>query len=312
MEQLFEIKKRMKSVNDIGQMTKAMQLVSSAKMRKSRALLEQVLPFFSICAESMVELRKHNHEINNPYFQFRKKKKGEPWKIGYFILTGDQGLAGAYNQNVIRLAEDHIKMKKEENEKQGYNAEITLYVFGSVGKEKLVRDGYPIDTDFSFPISNPNYYQARNVADIIRDKYMTEELDSVYLIFTKLETAVKIKPIVTRIVPVNESALHELFTKTHIEDAGMATSGGELSYHPNAVSVFSFLIDTYLNAMMYGAMVEAHACEQTARMTAMDNATQNASEMLEKLTLKSNQARQTRITNELIEIVNGAEQVQNE
>ena len=310
MKQLFELKKRIKSVSDIGQMTNAMQLVSSAKMRKSRALLEQVLPFFSICAESMVELRKHNREINNPYFQFRKKKKGEPWKIGYFILTGDQGLAGAYNHNVIRLAEDHIRMKKEENEEHGYNAEITLYVFGSVGKEKLVRDGYPIDVEFSFPISDPNYYQARNVADIIRDKYMSGELDSVYIIYTKIESAIKMKPVVTRVVPVNESALHELFTQNHVEDAGMATRGGELSYHPNAVAVFSYLIDTYLNAMMYGAMVEAHASEQTARMTAMDNATQNAGEMLEKLTLMSNQARQTKITNELIEIVNGAEQVQ--
>ena len=311
MKQLFEIKKRIKSVNDIGQMTKAMQLVSSAKMRKSRALLDQVLPFFSICAEGMVELRKHNHEINNPYFQFRKKKKGEPWKIGYFILTGDQGLAGAYNHNVIRMAEDHIHMKKQENEEHGYNAEITLYVFGSVGKEKLVRDGYPIDVDFSFPISDPTYYQARNVADIIREKYISGELDSVYLIYTKIESAIKMKPIVTRVVPVNESALHELFTQNHVEDAGMATRGGELSYHPNAVAVFSYLIDTYLNAMMYGAMVEAYASEQTARMTAMDNATQNAGEMLEQLTLMSNQARQAKITNELIEIVNGAEQVKN-
>lgn len=309
MEQLFEIKKRIKSVSDIGQMTKAMQLVSSAKMRKSRALLEQVLPFFSICAESMVELRKHNHEINNPYFQFRKKKKGEPWKIGYFILTGDQGLAGAYNHNVIRMAEEHIRMKKKENEEHGYNAEIALYVFGSIGKEKLVRDGYPIDVEFSFPISDPNFYQARNVADIIREKYISGELDSVYLIYTKIESSIKMKPVVTRVVPVNESALHELFSQHHVEDAGMATSGGELSYHPNAVSVFSFLIDTYLNAMMYGAMVEAHASEQTARMTAMDNATQSASEMLAKLTLKSNQARQTRVTNDLIEIVNGAEQI---
>ena len=309
MEQLFELKKRIKSVSDIEQMTKAMQLVSSAKMRKSRALLEQVLPFFSICAESMVELRKHNHDIDNPFFRFREKKEGDPWKIGYFILTGDQGMAGAYNHNVIRLAEDHIKEKRKENHELGLNAEITLYVFGSVGKEKLVRDGYPIDLDFSFPITEPNYYDARNVADIIRRKYIEQELDSIYVVYTQMDSPVKIKPVVTRIVPVNEIALHELFTKPHIEDAGMATSGGELSYHPNADDVFSYLIDIYLNAMMYGAMVEAYASEQTARMTAMDNATQNAKEMMVDLTLRTNQARQTKITNELIEIVNGAEQV---
>jgi len=310
MEQLFDLKKRIKSVTEIGQMTKAMQLVSAAKMRKSKTTWEEVFPFFSLCAESMIELRKHNQDIENPYFQLRKKKPGEVWKIGYFILTGDQGLAGAYNHNVIRLAEEHIREKKLDNDKKGLKTETTLYVFGSVGREKLVSDGYAIDPDFSFPITSPTYYEARNVADIIREKYMSGSLDLLYLVYTQMSSAIAMKPIVSRIVPVDVHALEEMLPNSHPEDSGMANNGdAELRYFPNAEGVFAFLIDTYLNAMIYGALVEAFASEQMARMTAMDNASQNADEMLEKLMLLSNQARQSRITGELIEIVNGAEQI---
>lgn len=310
MESIFEIKKRMKSVTEIGQMTRAMELVSASKMRKSKALYDKMYPFFSLCVESMIELRKNNHNIRNEYFNLRKKKPGEIWKIGYFVLTGDQGLAGAYNHNVIRLAEDHIREKRADNDRKGLKTEITLYVFGSVGKERLVRDGYSIDENFSFPITNPTYYEARDVADIVREKYMSEEIDLVYLVYTQMKTAINMKPIVSRIVPVDVNALTYMLPKIHPADVGMATQGnGELSYLPNAEGVFSFLIDTYLNAMLYGALVEAYTSEQTARMTAMENATKNADEMLAKLTLLSNQARQTRITNELIEIVNEAEQI---
>jgi len=310
MEQLYDIKKRIRSITEIQQMTRAMKLVSAAKMRRSKAQLDQVFPFFSLCAESMIEIQRGNKDIDNPYFQLRKKRPGETWKIGYFILTGDQGLAGAYNHNVVRIAEEHIRGKVLDNINKNLKTETTLYVFGSVGREKLERDGHPVDKEFSFPIAEPTYYEARNVADIIRKKYMDGEFDLVYLIYTKMDSVVNMKPIIQRVVPVNTDALMSILP-AGMKDAGMAIEkGAALTYHPNADDVFSFLIDTYLNAMLYGALVEAYASEQTARMTAMDNATKNADDMLLDLTLKSNRARQARITNELIEIVNGANQIQ--
>ncbi len=311
MEQLFDLKKRIRSVGDIRQMTRAMQLVSAAKMRRSRAQLEKVFPFFSLCAESMIELQRSNGDIDNPYFRLRKKTTGETWRIGYFILTGDQGMAGAYNHNVIRIAEEHIQEKIVDNVRKGLKTEYELFVFGKVGREKLTRDGYTVDPNFSFPIAEPSYYVARNIADAIREKYITRELDLVYLIYTKMESSINIEPVINRIVPVNTEALKTILPGGGGgEESGMALEkGASLSYHPNAESVFSFLIDTYLNAMIYGALVEAYASEQTARMTAMDNATKNADEMLDRLTMESNRARQARITTELIEIVNGAEQV---
>lgn len=310
MEQLNEIKKRIRSINDIRQMTRAMQLVSAAKMRKSKAQLDRVFPFFSLCAESMLEIQRSNGgDIDNPYFKLRKKRLGETWKIGYFILTGDQGLAGAYNHNVVKITEDYVQSKILDNVNKGLKTESMLYVFGKVGRDKLARDGFPVDKNFSFPIKEPTYREARQIADIIRSKYMAGEFDLVYLIYTKMESAINMTPIIQRVVPVKTDALRSILP-AGIGDAGVALEKGALiRYHPNPEDVFSFLIDTYLNAMLYGALVEAYASEQTARMTAMDNATKNADEMLEDLTMKSNQARQARITNELIEIVNGANQI---
>lgn len=310
MESLNDIKKRIKSVNDISQLTRAMQLVSAAKMRKSKVQHEMVTPFFTLCAESMMEVYNNAGDIDNPYLTMREKKSGETWKIGYFILTGDQGLAGAYNNNIVKISEEHIQKKILENAQKNVRTEYKLYVFGQMGSDKLSRDGYQVDPEFSFPISEPTYYQARNVANIIRAKYLSGEFDLVYLIYTKMESAVNMKPIINRVLPINTASLQTSITPG-VDDAGLAKEAeGSLDYHPNANEVFSFLIDTYLNSALYGAMVEAFACEQTARMTAMDNANKNADEMMRKLTMQSNRARQARITNELNEIVNGANQVE--
>ena len=115
MENFNAIKKRMKSVNGISQMTNAMQLVSSAKMRRSLILHESMYPFFSLCAESMQEIRNNTSEIDNPFFRLNQKKEGDTWKIGYFVLSGDQGLAGAYNNNMVKITEEHIQRKILEN-----------------------------------------------------------------------------------------------------------------------------------------------------------------------------------------------------
>ena len=310
MESLNDIKKRIKSVNDISQMTHAMQLVSASKMRKSKQQHEMVSPFFTLCAESLMELHANAKDIDNPFLTMREHKIGSTWKIAYFVLTGDQGLAGAYNNNIVKIAEEHIQKKILENAKKNLKTEYKLYVFGHIGGEKLKRDGYAVDPDFSFPISEPTYYEARNVANIIRAKYLSGEFNLVYLIYTKMESAISMKPVITRLVPIDTKYLKDSFA-SGAEDAGIAVEvGSSVDYYPNPEAVFSFLIDTGLNAVMYGAMVEAFACEQTARMQAMDNANRNADEMMKKLTIESNRARQARITNELNEIVNGASQVE--
>ena len=310
MESLNDFKKRIKSVNDISQLTHAMQLVSASKMRKSKQQYDMVSPFFTLCAESLMELHRSAGDIDNPFLKLRQKRSGETWKIAYFVLTGDQGLAGAYNNNIVKITEEHIQKKVMENAQKHIKTEYKLYVFGQMGSGKLKKDGFAVDPDFSYPITDPSYYEARNVANIIRAKYLTGEFDLVYLIYTKMESAITMKPVISRVVPIDTVSLGNFFA-SGAEDAGLALEqGSTVDYHPNADSVFSFLIDTGLNAVVYGAMVEAFACEQTARMQAMDNANRNADEMMKELTMKSNRARQARITNELNEIVNGASQVE--
>jgi F-type H+-transporting ATPase subunit gamma len=306
MEQLSDIKKRIKSVTDIKQMTRAMQLISAVKMRRARSQLDKTMPFFAMCAESMIELRDAGVVIENRFFQLREKKRGETWKIGYFIMTGDQGLAGAYNLNVLSTAEKHIHSKMVDNVRKGLMTTAKLYVLGSIGKERLIRDGFDVIEDFHYPISEPTYYRARDISDYIYDLYETGTLDLVYMIYTRIESAISMKPMVTRILPVNPSALEQLVPAEYSEKKALR-SGGLTEYSPSADEVMNYLINTYLNGMVYGILTEAYASEQTARMTAMDNATDNATDMLQKLTLLNNQARQARITNELTEIVSGAE-----
>ncbi len=307
MEQLSEIKKRINSVKDIKQMTRAMQLISAVKMRRARQQLERTMPFFTLCAETMVELDEMGANIDNRFFTLRQKKKGETWKIGYFVLTGDQGLAGAYNLNVLSTTEHHIRAKTVDNIQKGLNTTVQLYVAGRIGKERLMRDGFDVVEDFQYPINAPTYSRARDIADYIHDLYVNEELDLVYFIYTKMESAITMKPIVTRVLPVNPKALAELVPPElrQVNRGIKATS--EVEFAPSVGAVVNYLINTYLNGMVYGVLTEAYASEQTARMTAMDNATDNAEEMLDKLTLMNNQARQAKITNELSEIVGGAE-----
>ena len=126
METFSAIKKRQKSISDISQMTSAMQLVSGAKMRRSTALHDSMYPFFRICVESMQDICTHFPDINNPFFVLNQKEEGETWKIGYYVLSGDQGLAGAYNNNMVTITENHIQKKIVDNTKKGLQTKYEL------------------------------------------------------------------------------------------------------------------------------------------------------------------------------------------
>lgn len=307
MEQIAEIKKRISSVDDIRQMTRAMQLISAVKMRRARSQLEKTLPFFLHCAETMIEMQKSGIMIDHPFFQLRKKKKGDTWHIGYFILTGDQGLAGAYNLNVLLTTENHIRGKVVDNVNKGLNTTTQLYVAGSIGKERLIHDGFDVVEAFQYPINQPTYYRARDISEYIADLYLSGTLDLVYFIYTRIESAVSLKPMVTRVLPVNPKGLEELVPPNFEMKSRRIKLSRDIEFLPSSGDVVEYLINTYLNGMVFGVLAEAFASEQTARMTAMGNATDSANEMMHDLTLMNNRARQSKITNELSEIVGGAE-----
>ena len=142
----------------------------------------------------------------------------------------------------------------------------------------------------------------------MRNRFLRDDFDLVYLLYTRMDSPVKMEPVALRLLPVDTKSISRVLPD-RLDDAGIATlSGSDLEYFPNSDAVFDYLIDSYTNAMVYGAMVDAFASEQTARLTAMENATDNAEEMMKKLELLSNRARQAKITTELTEIVNGAQQ----
>ncbi|MDO4876314.1 MAG: ATP synthase F1 subunit gamma [Oscillospiraceae bacterium] len=308
METFSAIKKRQKSISDISQMTSAMQLVSGAKMRRSMALHDSMYPFFRICVESMQDICTKFPDITNPFFVLNQKEEGETWKIGYYVLSGDQGLAGAYNNNMVSITENHIQKKIVDNTKKGLQTKYELNIFGRLAREKLERHGYICNRDFSFPIAEPTYYDARTVSSIIKKKFLDKDYDLIYLLYTHMESSVKMEPRAVRLFPVDMKSI-SMILPDNLTDAGMAVDkGSEVEYFPSASAVFDYLIDSYANAMIFGAMVDAYASEQTARLTAMQNANDNAREMMKRLDILSNRARQARITTELTEIVNGAEQ----
>ncbi|MBP7401617.1 MAG: ATP synthase F1 subunit gamma, partial [Clostridia bacterium] len=307
MEQINDIRKRIRSVTDIQQMTRAMQLISAVKMRHARAQLEAVMPFFMRCAETMIEIEKSGARFDNRFFTLRQKEEGETWKIAYFIMMGDQGLAGAYNLNVINTAETYIRDKEKENVAKGLATETRLYVCGTIGKERLIRSGFNVDREFNYPIASPTYYRARDISDFVMDLFDSGKADLIYFIYTRITSAISMHPMITRVIPVNTEALQELVPPEALVADRAIEASESVEYYPDANEVLDFLMDTYLNGMVYGFLTEAFASEQTARMMAMDNATKTAKDMLDSLTLKSNQARQARITNELTEIVSGAD-----
>lgn len=306
MQNINVVKKRIKSVQGIAQMTNAMQLVSAAKKRRSLALRSTMYPFFEHCASSMRDIRKNIDDIDNPFFRLTQKVEGSTWKIAYFVISGDQGLAGGYHNNIVKAVEEHVRRKILENSRKGISTDYKLYVLGNLARERLTHLGYNVDQKFSFSIAEPTFYQARNLVSAIKQKFLTEDFDLVYIAYTHMESALNMKTEVLRLAPVDLKSIDEI-----LADLNDSSSKAKVEYYPDVNEVFSYFIDTYLNAMVYNALTDAYACEQTSRYTAMDNATKSAEDMMKALQLQCNRARQSKITNELTEIINGANQVNN-
>lgn len=290
-------------------MTGAMQLVSAAKKRRSIAMLDNTNPFVKHCLDTMSDVRFSQNAINNPFFTLGQKEAGQTWKIAYFVLSGDQGLAGAYNNNIVKACEEHVRKKILENSHKGITTDYKMYVFGKIAKERLLHLGYSVDTGYSHPIVEPQYFHAQGVVSNIKQKILIENYDLVYLVYTQLESALNMKVNVIRLAPVDFKSIDLM--KTFYDEIDSSGEKKEITYYPDVNEVFGFLVDSYLNAMVYGAMTQSYACEQTARFAAMDNATNSAEDMMKDLQLKFNRARQAKITNELTEIINGANQVNN-
>lgn len=272
-----------------------MKLISAAKLKRARKQLEHALPYFEKVRSTMVDILMHSAGIENKYFDLRNEKEGK--KRAYLILTGDKGLAGGYNHNMIKAVEEHINGDKD----------ALLFVAGNVGKSYFAKNKYNVYMEFEYPVQNPTIYRARDISELILKLFAEGVFDEMYLAFTYMQSTMSVEPQIIKLLPLELQALKEhMKMSENIEDKVDDT----IVYDPSPQDVLDILVAKYVKGVIYGAFVEAFTSEQSARMTAMDNATANADDMLAQLSLSYNRARQAKITQEITEIVAGAEAVQ--
>lgn len=292
MAGMREIKLRIKSIKETRQITKAMKLISAAKLKKARQQLEQTLPFFQKVKDIMADILMHSGEVESKYFDLRHEK--ETFKRAYVIISGDKTLAGGYNHNLLKFAKEKI----------GDDKDAVLYVVGQIGKNYFTKNKYNVSEDFVYQVQNPTPYRAREISEIILNLYNYGEIDEVNLIYTMMESSLSLQPHMMKLLPLDlETLKGEVINLNGAE----AKLDDNITFEPSPGEVLDVLIQKYIKGIVYGALVEGFTSEQSARMTAMDNATANADEMLNKLNLYYNRARQAAITQEISEIVGGAE-----
>lgn len=278
-EQSKEIKRRIKSVSNIKQITRAMELVSTSKLRKSRKQLELTRPYYNTVESSIREILANTKGVKYDLLERREVKNRL-----IIVLTSDRGLAGGYNINVIRKAESYI------DDKVG----TKFILVGVEAREYFKRRYDGIVEEFSYISEEPSYNNAAKIGSICYDLYRKKEIDEVLLVYTHFSTVLSLVP-----------SMVKLLSAESIEKEGNMENR-LIEYEPSAEEVLNRLVKDYISITIFGAMIESAASEQASRRNSMKNATDNANDMLESLSLRFNRARQAQITQEITEIVSGA------
>ncbi|GFI26333.1 ATP synthase gamma chain, sodium ion specific [Lachnospiraceae bacterium] len=280
MASMRDIKRRRSSIQSTQQITKAMKLVSTVKLQKAKNRAEETNPYFNHMYQTVVSMLKRSGTIMHPYLT-----AGESSKKAVVVITSNRGLAGGYNSNVVKLITD-----------SGWNKEdVTVYAIGNKGKEALERRGYTVLVDYSEVIESPVYEDAAAVCGQVLKAFQEGEIGEIYLAYTHFKNTVSHEPTLMKLLPV------EIDETEETENSNIL-----MNYEPNDEEALDMIIPKYITSLFYGALVEAVASENGARMQAMDSATSNAEEMISDLSLKYNRARQGSITQELTEIIAGA------
>ena len=284
MASMRDIKRRKGSIQSTQQITKAMKLVSTVKLQKAKGRAEQTDPYFQYMYRTVSSILAHSGNIDHPYL-----RSGESKKKAIVVLTSNRGLAGGYNANVVKLITESDDVAKED---------VVIYAVGRKGIEILERKGYHIEVDASEIMENPTYPDAAALCKRVLDDFAEGKMGEIYLAYTHFKNTVSHEPKLLKLLPVEYDA-----------DAKDSAEGADalMNFEPEDVEALDMIIPKYISSLIYGALMEAAASENGARMQAMDNATSNAEDMISDLSLKYNRARQGSITQELTEIIAGAE-----
>ncbi len=284
MASMRDIKRRKESIQSTGQITKAMKLVSTVKLQKAKSRAENSLPYFNYMYQTVSSMLKKSSTLSHPYLS-----AGASTKKAIIVVTSNRGLAGGYNSNVIKLVTGSGIAKED----------AVIYAVGRKGRDALARRGYEVKADYSEVMKEPMFKDAVDIGREVLAAFAAGEIGEIYIAYTVFKNTVVHIPTFLKLLPV-------AFGGEEKEQEGAEADLTLMNYEPAADEALDLIIPKYINSLIYGALVQALASENGARMQAMDAATSNADEMISDLSLLYNRARQSSITQELTEIIAGA------
>ncbi|TNJ64712.1 F0F1 ATP synthase subunit gamma [Paenibacillus hemerocallicola] len=275
-----EIKRQVKSTQNMKQITKAMEMVAASKLRRSQEAAQAARPYAEKIKEVVSSIAAGTKGSKNPILVSRPIQK-----TGYLVITSDRGLAGGYNSNLLR------KLMQTIREKHKSKDEYVVFVVGRKGRDFLKKRDIPVIGEVTGLADSPKFADIKELASLAVNNYVEGKYDELFLVYNKFHNAISQEPVLNRLLPLD------------MADGGQAA---DYEYEPSSEEVLDVLLPKYAETLIFSALLEAKASEFGAKMTAMGNATRNATEMIARYSLMYNRARQASITQEITEIVAGA------
>jgi F-type H+-transporting ATPase subunit gamma len=295
MASVQDIKRRIRSVRNTSKITRAMELVAAAKLRRAQARIEAMRPY----ADRMLELMAGTARASESIQGIPLLERREVRKVAVLPLTGDRGLAGPFNGQILRRA------FALERELGGEGYDLRWLIAGKKGRSTLTFRRYELTASWTGFSDRPAYADAQAMAHRLTELYTEGEVDRVVLVYNHFQSALVQRVVQQEVLPIAE----DIFERGE-DERKEAALRGDFFYEPDPELILARLVPVYLEPEIYRALLESAASEQGARMTAMRNASKNAGELIDRLTLEMNRARQAEITQEILEVVAGADALQ--
>ena len=297
MASMRDIKRRRESVQSTQQITKAMKLVATVKLQKARGKAESNKPYFNMLYETISSILAMTKNVDHKFLQENECKKK-----AVVVITSNRGLAGGYNSNIVKSVTAQFSPE-----------DTFIYAVGRKGIEGLTRKGFSIYKDYSEVINGPLFSDATEIGKQLLTQYSKGEIGEIYIAYTNFKNTVTQEAVLSKLLPISAS---DFDTPEELNsDAGRAVIEAKenkliMNFEPSPEEVLDKIVPKYMANIIFGAFLESVASENGARMQAMDSATSNADDMISDLSLKYNRARQSAITQELTEIIAGADAIQ--
>jgi F-type H+-transporting ATPase subunit gamma len=287
MPTLLDFRRRIRSVKNSQQITRAMKFVAAARLRRAQEAALAARPYAKELARVLRSIMSRIDQPEHPLLAHRPEEK-----ILVIVLTGERGLAGAFNSNILRKANELFRPNK--------GKKLSVIPVGKKGRDALKRAGFTFAAEYVNVLARVNFGTARDIAAVVTELYAKEEVDSVYIVFSEFKTVMTPNLVTEKLLPVEA---------VRSEEEAAAAKGEtpvDYIYEQPKEKLLDKLLPRYIETQILRAMLESSAAEHAARMTAMESATKNAGDVIEALTLHMNKVRQAAITKEIIEIVSGA------